>query len=125
MAKIQETINGLGGNLKPMFDVMQEARRLILIERKKRDECNAVINEQRAKVKALGISKSAFDTALNRSEMDPEKREQLDTDYSLACEALNVPLKQADLDFTGKPQPKPQLAKDDNNATSKKQASNA
>lgn len=90
--KLQETINQHGGNIKPLMDILKAAQKRVLELRDKRDGINAEIAEERAKVKAVGISKKAFDYALNRSQMDPEKRDELDQDCALACDAMGCPI---------------------------------
>lgn len=91
--KLEETVEGYGGNIKPILDAVKEAASKIDELENKRAEINADILAQREKIKAMGISKKAFDYARKRAHMDPEKRDQLDTDCSIACEALGVPLK--------------------------------
>lgn len=97
--KLQETINGYGGNIKPLLDELKKRAAKVQELQAKRDEINAEIAQERAAVKALGISKQAFDFGLKRKEMDEDKRDQLDANYSVVCDALGVPLKleQADL----------------------------
>jgi len=90
--KLQETINGMGGNIKPLLDELKQRAENVQELIAKRDAINADIGEQRAAVKALGISKQAFDFGLKRKEMDEEKRATLDENYSVVCDALGVPL---------------------------------
>jgi len=92
-SKLQETINQHGGNVKPVMEIIKKAQKKVLAWQDDRDAISAKINEARAEVKALGISKKAFDFALKRSQMDEDKRDQLDLDCSLACDAMNVPIK--------------------------------
>lgn len=97
--KLQETINGMGGNIKPLLDELNEIAEEVKELQEKRDEVTARINEKRARVKALGVSKKAFDFGMKRKAMDEEEREKLDDNYSIVCEALGVPLKQGELNF--------------------------
>lgn len=90
--KLQETINGYGGNIKPLLDELKQRAQAVQELQAKRDAINAEIGEERAAVKALGISKQAFDFGLKRKEMDEEKRSTLDENYSVVCDALGVPL---------------------------------
>jgi hypothetical protein len=91
-SKLQETINGYGGNIKPLLDELKDRAKNVQELQAKRDAINAEIGEERAAVKALGISKQAFDFGLKRKEMDEEKRATLDENYSVVCDALGVPL---------------------------------
>lgn len=91
--KLQETITTHGGNIKPILEHIKTAAVKINDLEAKRDAINDDIANERSAVKAMGISKKAFDYARKREQMDPEKRDQLDTDCSIACEALGVPLK--------------------------------
>lgn len=113
--KLQETINGMGGNIKPLLDELKnladEVQELI----EERDEVNAKIGERRARVKALGVSKKAFDFGMKRKLMDEEQRDQLDDNYSVVCDALGVPLKQGDLFTT--------TAKENNDANTEEESS--
>ncbi len=91
-SKLQETINQHGGNLKPVLDAIKEAQKKVLELQTKREAISAEIGEVRASVKALGFSKKSFDNAVVRSQMDPEKRDQYDEDFSIACEAMGCPI---------------------------------
>lgn len=93
-SKLQQTLNGYGGNIKPVMDQLKADRDKVIALQAKRDDINAQINEVRAGVKAMGISKKAFDSGVARSQMDPEKRAELDDNYAIVCEALGVPLQQ-------------------------------
>lgn len=95
--KLQETINGMGGNIKPLLDELKNLATEVQELIEKRDEVNATIAEKRARVKALGISKKAFDFGMKRKLMDEDQRDQLDENYNVVCSALGVPLKQGDL----------------------------
>lgn len=90
--KLQDTINGMGGNIKPLLDELKKRAETVKELQNERDAINAQIGEERAAVKALGISKQAFDFGLKRKEMDEEKRATLDENYSVVCDALGVPL---------------------------------
>lgn len=90
--KLQDTINSHGGNIKPLLDELRKRAENVQQLQAKRDAVNAEIGEERAAVKALGISKQAFDFGIKRKEMDEEKRELLDENYSVVCDALGVPL---------------------------------
>lgn len=115
--KLQETINGMGGNIKPLLDELKKLANEVQELTEKRDEVNAAIAEKRARVKALGISKKAFDFGMKRKLMDEDQRDQLDENYNVVCSALGVPLKQGDL-FTATPN-----EKEKGDANSKKQNS--
>lgn len=91
-SKLQETINGYGGNIKPLLDELKQRAENVQKLQAKRDQINAEIGEERAAVKALGISKQAFDFGLKRKEMEEEKRQTLDENYAVVCDALGVPL---------------------------------
>lgn len=91
--KLQETLNANGGNFKPIKDKIEAAAKRVLELQGERDQINAEIAEERAAIKALGISKKAFDFGLKRKQMDEEQRDQLDENYSVVCDALNVPLR--------------------------------
>jgi hypothetical protein len=94
--KLQETINGMGGNVKPLLDELKKRAARVVELQDKRDSINSEIAEERAAVKALGISKQAFDFGLKRKAMDEDKRDALDENYELVCDALGVPLRQGD-----------------------------
>lgn len=95
--KLQETLNSHGGNIKPLLDELKTRADNVLMLQAKRDSINAEIAEERAAVKALGISKQAFDFGLKRKQMDADKRLELDDNYAVVCDALGVPLQQGDL----------------------------
>lgn len=110
--KLQETVNSMGGNLKPLLDELKQIADEVDELITKRDDINAAIGEKRARVKALGISKKAFDFGMKRRLMDPEDRNTLDDNYSIVCDALGVPLKQGELFETS-------IEKENDDATSK------
>lgn len=95
--KLQETLNQMGDNIQPLLDELNAIAEEVQELMGEREKVNAKIGEKRARVKALGISKKAFDFGLKRKEMDPEDRNTLDENYSIVCDALKVPLNQGDL----------------------------
>lgn len=95
--KLQETINGMGGNIKPLLEEIKEAYDEVIVLQDKIDGLNAQKGEVRARMKAIGISKKAFDFGVKRKQMEDEERQKLDDNYSIVCDALGVPLKQGEL----------------------------
>lgn len=83
---------GIGHNLTDIKEKLNEARIKVLEINAKMEELQDQRNEIRSGVKALGITKRSFDTAVKRSLMDPEKREELDESYIICCEAFGVPM---------------------------------
>ncbi len=90
--KLQETINGMGGNIQPLLDEIKEGYDEVIELQEKVDALNAKKGEVRARMKAIGISKKAFDFGCKRKQMEDEERQKLDENYSVVCDALGVPL---------------------------------
>lgn len=88
----EEQTPGMGHNLTEIKEKLVEARDKVLGINAQMEELQDAKNEIRSGVKALGISKKAFDFGLRRGLMDPEKRSELDEAYQIVCEAFGVPL---------------------------------
>ena len=85
-----------GGNITKLKQDVKIAAEKVTKLVAKRQGINDEINGLRHDIEAKGIARKAFDAALAYSNADPEKREGFDIGYSIAREALGVPL-QGDL----------------------------
>ena len=89
----------MGGNISNVLEKVAKARDEIIKLKNKRSEINAEIKAKREAMEALGVTKKAFDLALNYFEADPEQREGFDQAYIVAREGMGLPVKGAQLDF--------------------------
>ncbi len=90
------------GNISKLMEDVKSAAAKVNTLSAKRQGINDDINAIRHDMEAKGISRKAFDAALAYSNQDPEKREGFDVAYSIAREAMGVPL-QGDLFDGDKP----------------------
>ena len=81
-----------GANLAPIKAELGELYRKIQAEKSDRAEVNANIAAHRAKAESLGIPKPAFDMAMRYADWDEDKRRGFDLAYTIAREAIGVPM---------------------------------
>jgi uncharacterized protein (UPF0335 family) len=72
-------------------DIASAAQRVTRLK-EERGEINEVIAEIRAHVVTLGVPKAAFDMAMKYASFDEDKRKGFDLAYSIAREALGLPV---------------------------------
>jgi hypothetical protein len=82
----------IGHNLKKVKEAIKDAISSINDRKAERDDINADIQATRENLKALGISKKAFDMAMAYLDMDPGKREGFDIAYALVREVGGAPM---------------------------------
>ena len=82
----------VGDNIDKIKDQIKEAYDRIIELIDDRNETQASIGEQRAKLKALGINKKAFDDCRAYMGMDAEERRSFDISYALIRQALSAPM---------------------------------
>jgi uncharacterized protein (UPF0335 family) len=83
---------GKGHNRAELDEKLREYRDRVISLRADREAINDDINEIRSNVKALGITKKAFDKKLAEYLMDPDKREEQQTSEEILSEAWGMPL---------------------------------
>lgn len=81
-----------GSNLAPIKKELGELYRKVAAEKSDRAETNANIASLRARAEALGIPKAAFDLAMRYADWDEDKRRGFDLAYTIAREAMGVPM---------------------------------
>lgn len=102
MGTSDETAPEIGGNISQLKKDVAEAADKVNKKVAQRQAINDDINAIRQDMEAKGIGRKAFDAARNYSNADPEKRQGFDEAYSIAREAMGVPL-QGDLFDGDKP----------------------
>ncbi len=90
--KEKESIQSLGGNIKPLKDMLVSSRDKIISLKAKRGDINAEIKAVMEHAESNGIPKKSLRAALNYWESTTEQREGYHEGYNLCLEAWGMPV---------------------------------